>query len=421
MSRADKTGRELSKSARAIAGFGLALLLLAAAPATGPMAYAAAPADPVADPVAFRAFVAAFRSEAERHGIGPAFFDETFAGMTPDPTVAALAVRQPEFSKPIGAYLAVQVTPARIATGHAMLTRWKKDLATIEKRYGVPGPIVVAVWGLETNYGASPGGKDVIRSIATLAAADYRPDLYPPELLVALSLLQNGAVPRERLRGSWAGAMGQPQFMPSSFATYAVDEDGDGKADIWTSVPDSLASIANFLAKQGWRADRPWGFEVRLPAGLDLGKSRGEAATWTARGVRRIDGGPLVAEGELTLFFPAGAAGPAFLVTTNYEVLKTYNFSDAYVLGTANLADRMAGGSPIRAAWPADSPISRDNRIALQARLAERGYTVDNREGRISLALRDVIRKAQASVGTVADGNPTDALLRALATAPPTR
>ena len=367
---------------------------------------------------AFRSFIASLRPDAEAQGVSSITFDTALASLEPDPAVAAMTRRQPEELKPVGAYLAAQVTPARAATGRALLARWQADLAAIEHRYSVPAAIVVAVWGLETNFGASPGTKDVIRSMATLAALEYRPALYRAELLSALVLLERGEASRGNLRGSWAGAMGQPQFMPSSFERYAVDWDGDGHRDIWGSVPDVLASIANFLAQQGWRPERPWGFEVRLPPGFDLQTGRAAFAEWRARGVSRPGGASLPETGDAVLYFPAGATGPAFLVTENFEVIKTYNFSDAYVLGVGTLADRIAGKPPVAAAWPSDPPISRDDRIALQARLAALGYAVDNREGRISLGLRDTIRSAQAHLGMTPDGNPTASLLRALGEKP---
>ncbi len=366
----------------------------------------------------FQVAVDALRREAETHGIRSAVFDAAFAGLTPDPTVSAMTRRQPEELKSVGSYLAAQITRARVTAGRALLSRWHDVLADIEKRYGVPPSIVIAVWGLETNYGASTGSKDVIRSMATLAAMNYRPDLYRAELMAALELLQSGAAARSALRGSWAGAMGQPQFMPSSFKAYAVDGDHDGRRDIWTDVPDSLASIANFLASQGWRPKLPWGFEVRLPPGLDLADDHGSFADWVARGVVRPGGAVMPVAGAGVLYFPSGSAGPAFLATSNFEVIKTYNFSDAYVLGVGELSDQIDGRPTVEAAWPTDPPISRDDRIALQARLSALGYPVDNREGRISLALRDTIRSAQMKVGMVPDGNPTSTLLEALRAAP---
>ena len=208
--------------------------------------------------------------------------------------------------------------------------------------------------------------------------------------------------------------MGQPQFMPSSFERYAVDWQGDGRRDIWGDVPDALASIASFLRQQGWTPGLPWGFEVRLPPGLDLAAARAPFPAWAARGVARVDGAAMPEAGEGILYFPAGAPGPAFLVTTNFSAIKTYNASDSYVLAVGTLADRMQGGPAVAAPWPTAAPIGRDDRIALQARLAALGYPVDDRTGRISLTLRDAIRSAQLGNGLVPDGHPTAALLQAL-------
>ena len=385
------------------AGAALALLLGTAAPA--------AASD-------FSSFLDTVAAQADRQGLPHALTEQVLSGLAPDPTVAAMPRRQPEFAKPLGAYLATQVTPGRVVAGQGRLTRWAVPLAAIEAQYGVPRAIVVAVWGLESNYGAAAGGTDVIRAMATLGAAGIRADLYRDEIVAALALLAAGDVTRERLVGSWAGAMGQPQFMPSSFARYAVDGDQDGRRDIWTDVPDVLASIANFLKAKGWQAGLPWGYQVALPPGFDVGIGRGRFADWQARGVRRLHGGPLPVTGDAALFFPAGAAGPAFLATSNYEVIKAYNFSDAYVLSVADLAGRIEGGAPLSGPWPSTVAMAREARIALQARLTALGYPVANREGRISLALRDSIRRAQPSVALVPDGDPTDALLRALATAP---
>ncbi len=398
----------------------LVMILPVAAVLLGGLAPAMSAAQAVQAPAstAFSAFLASLWPEAQGRGVTRETFDKALAGVAPDPSVAVMTRKQPEELKPVGAYLGAQVTSGRIAAGKAVLARWSADLDAMERRYGVPREIVVAIFGMETNYGTSTGNKDVVRSLATLAAMDYRPELYRAELLSALAMLQSGDVAREKMRGSWAGAMGLPQFMPSSYATYAVDGNGDGRRDIWGNVPDALASIANFLRQQGWQPGQPWGCEVKLPAGLDLGRSRASYADWAAAGVMRADKAPMPASGDAILLFPAGAKGPAFLVTENYEVVKTYNFSDVYVLGVGLLADRIAGGSPLQAPWPDDPPISRDDRVALQARLAALGYAVDNRAGRISLALRDLIRAAQTSVGLVPDGNPTKTLLDALPKTP---
>ena len=398
-----------------MAGFGrwLAAPLLAAALAVPARGAEPAPKPPSA--AALSRFIAGLRPAAEARGVSPATFDAAFAGVTPDPAVAALTRRQAELNKPTGAYLAAAVTPARAARGAALLARWHAELAGIAEASGVPGPILVAIWGLETEYGAAPGDKDVIRSMATLGAMGYRAELYGDELVAALAILQRGDATREQLRGSWAGAMGQPQFMPSSFEKYAADGDGDGRRDIWGDAPDTLASIAGFLRGQGWTPGLPWGFAVTLPAGFDIGAAgRAPFPAWAGRGVVRADGAAMPAAGEGILYFPAGAPGPAFLVTTNFTVIKTYNSSDSYVLAVGTLADRMAGGAPVAGPWPTAAPIGRDDRIALAARLAALGYPVDDRSGRISLTLRDAIRAAQAKNGLVPDGNPTASLLRVL-------
>ena len=363
----------------------------------------------------FADWLASVRPAARAAGVTSQTFDSATAGLEPDPQVAALTKKQPEFNSPIGAYLARAVSAARISAGKAELAKAHDTLERIEQRYGVPAEIVVAVWGLESNFGASPGSKDVLRSLATLASIGYRPDYFSREFVTALGILQKGDVPRSDLRGSWAGAMGQTQFMPSSFEKYAVDFDGDGRRDIWRSLPDALASTANYLAKNGWRTGEPWGYEVIRPAGFDYAPSRLSFPQWVKLGFRRADGGALPSSGEGILFFPSGAAGPAFLATQNFAVLKTYNNSDAYALSVAHLADRMAGRPAFVSSWPMDEkPLPREARKEVQARLAKLGYSVDDFEGRISFALRDEIRKAQKRFGLLTDGNPDDALLAAL-------
>jgi len=252
----------------------------------------------------------------------------------------------------------------------------------------------------------------VFRSLATLAQARFRDPYFRDELLVALKILQDGHIAREQMLSSWAGAMGQPQFMPSSFEAFAVDFSGDGRRDIWTNVPDVLASTANYFQKWGWTSGMPWGFEVVVPQGFDYRRSRGPFSDWNKLGVRRADGGALPPKGDAILFFPSGAAGPAFLITENFVVIKRYNNSDAYALAVAHLADRLHGGGPIRAAWPLeDKQLSREARIALQRKLAALGYDVHDFEGRIDFDLRDAIREMQVKFGMLPDGHPTAALL----------
>ncbi len=233
-----------------------------------------------------------------------------------------------------------------------------------------------------------------------------------------MKIMQDAHYPRRRMVSSWAGAMGQTQFMPSNIVDYAIDFSGDGRSDIWTNVPDVLASTANYLHKQHWQQGLQWGFEVNVPNGFDMMRSRASFAEWRALGVARADGRPFP-RGNGILFFPAGAKGPAFIVTPNYDVLKEYNNSDAYAVGVGHLADRLAGGPPIKTAWPADDhQLSRDARIALQKKLAALGYKVNDFEGHIDFDLRDNVRVEQKRLGMVPDGNPTTALLERLGVMP---
>jgi lytic murein transglycosylase len=381
------------------------ILLLAA----GGLAASAA-AQP--QPANFGAFLQELWPDAKAKGISRTTFDAAFAGVTPDPRVITATTRQPEYGKPTGAYVAALVSPGNIAVGKRKAAQWADTLAAVEKKHGVDRFVIVAIWGIESSYGADKDPWDVIRSLATLAQARYRHPYFRNELLAALTILQAGYGARGKLLGSWAGAMGQTQFMPSNFLDYAIDGSGDGRADIWTNVPDVLASTANYLRKGGWKPLMTWGYEVTVPKGFDYLKSRASFADWGKLGVHRADGGELPASGDGILFFPAGAAGPAFIATENYAALKEYNNSDAYVLAVGHLADRLRGREPIRAAWPADDhPLSRDQRIALQRRLAALGYAVNEFEGHIDFDLRDAIRQEQAKLGMVPDGNPTATLL----------
>lgn len=361
----------------------------------------------------FTAFVESLWPQASANGISRKSFDQAAAGLTSDPEVLGLTRRQPEYAKPLGAYMGPMVTSARIAQGSRLATTWTATLTGIDKTFGVDPFIVLAIWGIETSYGNVPSTKDVFRSLATLAYARYRDDFFRDEYLAALTIIENKHIPREKMLGSWAGAMGQAQFIPSSYLKYAVDFSNDGRADIWTNVPDVLGSIANYLAKSGWERGLPWGFEVLIPKDFDYRKSRGTFAQWRALGLSRADHGTLPTQGDAVLLFPSGGDGPAFLVTGNYLAIKAYNNSDAYALAVANLADRMHGGGPIVTPWPADDhPLPRTDRMALQHALAKLGYKVNNFQGQVDFDLRDSIRDIQVKAGWRPDGNPTDALLK---------
>jgi lytic murein transglycosylase len=303
----------------------------------------------------FGRFVHSLWPQAQAQGVSRATFDTAFRGVTPDPDVIERTRKQAEFVKPIGDYLETAVSAKRIEKGRAKAREWKETLEKVERVYGVDPYIVLGVWGMETNFGGYIGDKYVIRALATLAYARYRGDYFKKELLSALKILEAGHVRAKDMQGSWAGAMGQTQFMPTSFNQYAVDFDGDGHKDIWTNVPDALASTANYLKKHGWIAGETWGYEVLLPAGLRGGGANQyrRFAQWAAEGVTRADGEAMPREGEAALIMPAGAEGPALLVTRNFKVIKTYNNSTAYALGVALLGDRIAGWPPLKASWPA--------------------------------------------------------------------
>jgi hypothetical protein len=383
----------------------------AAVGATGARVAAAA----AAGSGSFSSFVQGLWPAAQARGVSRATFDAAFAGVTPDPKVAALTRKQSEFVRPIWGYLDGAVTSGRVAQGQAMAQAHAATLAAIESRFGVDRSVILGVWGMETNFGSFTGGMDVIRSLATLAHLRYRSDFFRDELLTALVILQQGHVSREAMRGSWAGAMGQTQFMPSSFMKWAVDWDGDGHKDIWTSVPDALASTANYLRQHGWQGGLPWAVEVVIPDGFDYRMRRGDLSGFAGRGVRRADGKPMPRGGEALLFLPAGARGPAFLVTENYAAIKAYNSSDAYALGVGHLGDRIYGGAPIQGDWPRSDPqLDHKQRVDLQKRLAALGYQVGEPDGKIGTKTRDAVRDFQEKRGLVPDGHPTPAVLQAL-------
>lgn len=397
---------------RSLIGFpllALALVIASASPRAAPNE------SPKLDPVKFKAYVAALWPQAQARGVSRATFDAAFAGVEPDPRVMAVTKRQPEYGKPIGAYINNYVTKGNIALGLRKGAEWKDTLDAAERKFGVDRLIILAIWGAETGFGSYKPVWDAIRSLATLDFAGYRDDFFREELLTALVILQEGHIKRAEMLSSWAGALGQPQFLPSSFKKYAVDFSGDGRADIWTNVPDVLGSIANYFHENGWKPGLPWGFEVTVPKGFDYMRSRGTFAEWTALGVKRADGQPFPGDLPAILFFPSGAKGPAFLVTGNYVAIKAYNISDAYALAVSHMADRMRGGGPIRTKWPDnDKQLPKDDRVELQHRLAALGYNVTNFRGQIDFDLRDYIRKEQAKAGMVPDGHPTAALMQFL-------
>lgn len=363
----------------------------------------------------FSAFVERLRPDATAAGVSREVFDDAMGGVSPDPKIVALTRKQSEFSRPIWDYVSGAASPGRVAKGRSAAAEWSTWLDRIESRYGVPREVVLAVWGMESGFGANTGGFSVVRSLATLAYVKYRGDFFRGELIQALQIIQAGHVTRAGMKGSWAGAMGQTQFMPSSYAAFAVDEDGDGHPNIWTSAPDALASTANYLRQKGWRPGLPWVVEVAMPGTLDLSVHRRGFADWAAAGLQRTDGQPLPGTGQATLFMPAGVRGPAFLLGENFDVIRTYNSSDAYAMGVGYLANRIAGGAAIARAWPTDEKaLSHPEREEVQKRLSRLGLYQGDADGRHGAKTREAIREFQGRSGLAQDGYADPAVLKAL-------
>ncbi|MFT0892002.1 lytic murein transglycosylase [Pseudochelatococcus sp. G4_1912] len=378
--------------------------------AAAPLAYASE--QPEQSMQSFSSFTRELWPEAAARGISRRTFETAFADVAPDAKIIALTKKQSEFVKPVWEYLASATSTQRLERGRAQTMQWRASFAAVEQRYGVDRKVIAGVWGMETNFGSTMGSNYVVEALATLAHAQYRGPFFRNELLTALMILEEGHITRDKMIGSWAGAMGQTQFMPSSFMRYAVDFDGDGKRDIWTSVPDALASTGNYLHEHGWDSALPWGFEVKLPPGYDYRQRNGAFASFAAAGVRRMDGGAMPRAGEARIFLPAGAKGPAFLVTKNFDVIKRYNNSDSYALGVALLGDMLHGSAGVQAAWPMDeTPLSRNEREDLQRYLAHLGFAVGEPDGRIGTQTRAAITAYQERTGLIPDGHPSSSLL----------
>ncbi|MCA3438544.1 MAG: lytic murein transglycosylase [Rhodobacter sp.] len=358
----------------------------------------------------FAAWVAGFRPRALAAGITGQTFDNAFRDARFDPAVVEKDRNQSEFTKAIWDYLDSAVSDERVENGQAALQDNLALLERIEAAYGVDKEVVVAVWGLESAYGTYRGTYPLIGTLATLACDGRRGAFFEGQLLAALTILQNGDVDAAAMTGSWAGAMGHTQFIPTSYLAHAVDFTGDGRRDIWSDDPaDALASTAAYLADAGWQAGRPWGIEVTLPPGFDYGDTgervKRPVARWQALGVRSVDGGPLPDHGPASVLLPAGAQGAAFLIFANFQVIEKYNSADAYVIGIGHLADRIAGAPPFRAAWPRqDRVLSFDERVELQQRLAAAGFDPGTADGKIGPNTIAAVRAFQRSIGAVPDG-----------------
>jgi lytic murein transglycosylase len=376
------------------------------------------PAAPDADEHSqkFARWVADFRANASAAGITEPTLHSAFDKVIWIPRVIALDRAQPEFTRPVWDYLDAALATQRMARGQDQLLQQRAQLDATVARYGVPAEVLVAIWGMESDYGRNVGDIPTIDALSTLAFEGRRADWARGQLLAALKILQNHDIERAQMVGSWAGAMGQTQFLPSNFLAYAVDADGDGRRDLWGSVPDVLASTANFLARSGWQPGQPWGLEVRLPPDFDYARAdtelRQPASKWADEGVQPMDGTPLPALADSTILLPAGARGPAFLVGPNFRTILRYNNAISYGLAVSLLAQQLRGGAAVKAPWPRDlQALTRSQLMALQAALKAQGFDSGTPDGMMGAATQRGIRAYQRSQGLPADGYPSQELL----------
>jgi len=404
---------KFARSSRLLAAAGVALATVAFTSAATSAAHADA---------GFQRWVAQFRSAAAAEGINGSVFDRAFAGITaPDPEVLEKAAYQPEFVAPVWDYFDNRVNERSIAVGRDMARQWKPWLDRIEKRFGVDRHILLAIWSMESNYGEILKNdrvmRNVVRSLSTLAYADKRRAKFArTQLIASLKILQRGDIDVSHLTGSWAGAMGHTQFIPTSYQAYAVDMDGDGRRDIWSTIPDALATAANLLAKNGWQAGRTWGYEVTLPEGRKFPGGSLSLDQWAAMGVTRANGKPFPRGGEKgELKVLDGRQGPAFIMTRNFFVLKRYNNADKYAAAVGLLADQIAGYGGLVQDW--NRPFTRltsTETEELQKRLLALGYYDGTVDGKIGPGSRDAIKAFQAKAGLTTDGHPSKEVLTRL-------
>lgn len=385
-----------------------------------PAAVAAAPdaATPTEDQ-RFAAWLAAFREEARAAGIQEPTLRAALDTAQLRHHSVELDRSQPEFVRQIWDYLDSAVSATRVSRGQEKLSQYRAEADAASDRFGVPAPVIVAIWGIESNYGQNHGDIPVIDALVALGFEGRREAWAKGELIAALKIIQQGDIDREHMIGSWAGAMGQTQFMPSAFLSRAVDADGDGRRDIWGSMADVLASTANYLHRAGWRTGEACAPEVTLPEGFDPARAdasvRQDAEQWAAEGLRLADGSPLPRMSEASILLPGGAKGPAFLVGPNFRAVLRYNNATSYALSVCLLAQRIDGGPPVQAAWPREQRALNRNEVkALQAALNQKGFATGQPDGLVGPATRGALRDWQRSVGLPADGFPTVDLLARL-------
>lgn len=389
-------------------------------PAVLTMVAALATAAPAAAQGSFSDCLRGLEQQARARGVLPQVFQQATAGLTPDNSILALLDRQPEFSRQPWEYINGLVAANRIAEGRRMLQTHRAAFDRAERETGVDRHVIAAIWGIETSFGKAKGNTSVVRATATLACYGRRQDFFRGEFVAALQIIHQGHVSPANFRGSWAGAFGHTQFMPSTFLRAARSGSGSQRIDLLGSVPDALMSTGNLLRAEGWQAGQGWGYEVTVPQGLDFtlaGRDRPQTiAQWEARGVRRVGGRAFPRKSDQAfLHLPAGARGPAFLMLPNFRVIMKYNNSENYAMAVGHLADRLRGGGGFAQAWPtAERALSQQERIELQQRLAQVGLYTGTVDGKLGAGTREALQRFQARAGMPADGFPTAALLQRL-------
>lgn len=369
----------------------------------------------------FNTCVAQLQSQARQDGISAKVVDELLGKVSHNPTVIHLDRKQPEFTQTFAGYLNARVTDSKVAVGRELFAEHRSLLERVARQYGVPAKYLLAFWGMETDYGRYFGKMPIVDSLTTLACNQRRSAFFSKEVIAALKMVDEGAVKPDDFKGSWAGAIGNFQFLPSVFLRYAVDYDGDGKRDVWHSLPDALASAANFLKGLGWNADTRWGREVLLPKGFpyqDAGINQPRSLTdWHKLGVETAFGKPLPLDDQVqaSLVIPAGYRGPAFLVYHNFHVIMDWNHSEYYALSVGYLADRIAGAAPLQQAPPVNLPrLTREQVQNLQSELTAKGFDAGQPDGILGSATRSAIRDYQQHHGMIADGYPGEEVLASL-------
>ncbi|QFT97498.1 Membrane-bound lytic murein transglycosylase B precursor [Roseovarius sp. THAF8] len=365
---------------------------------------------------AFDNWVRSFRGRALSRGVSARVFDAAFQNINYNADVVSKDRNQAEFKRQIWDYLDSAASPERVDMGQQALSRHRSALSRIEQAYGVEAEVVTAVWGLESKYGTRMGDIPVIEALSTLSFDGRRGAFFEKQLIAALKILQNGDTTPRNFLGSWAGAMGHTQFIPTSYEAYAVDFTGDGRRDIWSNDPsDALASTAAYLKRFGWRKGMPWGVEVRVPNGARFGNTSRMPSQWAAQGVVGVDGRAVRDYGSARIIQPAGPAGASFMVFANFDVIKRYNNADAYAIGVGHLSDRIKGGPGIQASWPRGyTPVSFEERKEIQRRLKQMGYPLEKIDGIIGPNTAKSIMNFQQSAGMKTDGFASREVLKRL-------